>query len=133
MHVDPSASALFASVAFSVSADGEREQAPSTDAEWAALRLQALVLAESANLLRVPRRRIGAQPHVEQMVWRDPDTWNRHVGYLAEAAEWTLDAIEQRNAIRLQSRTGDIALACELCHLHYRYPGASRRLDLPER
>jgi hypothetical protein len=132
-HVDPSASALFAATAVTVDARGTREQAPTTPDEWLTLRRHAIILAESANLLMVAHRRIGAQPHLETMVWRDADTWNRHVRYLAEAAGWTLEAIDGRNAVRLQSHTGDIALACELCHLHYRYPGASRMLELPER
>jgi hypothetical protein len=137
MHVDPSAGALFASVAFTVGRDGERERIPRSDEDWSALRRHALVLAESANLLLVPGRSVvgehDARRHLDRMVWRDREAWNRHVGWMAEAAAWTLDAIDRRNAVRLQSHTGDIALTCELCHLHYRYPGASRQLALPDR
>ena len=135
--IEPSANALFASVSVTVDARGEVERLPNTTEEWMALRRHAVVLLETANLLLVPGRRVvedhDARRHLDRMVWRDRETWNRHVQWLAESAAWTLDAIEQRNALLLQTHTGDIALTCELCHLHYRYPGVSRRLDLPDR
>jgi hypothetical protein len=134
--VEPRAATLFAAVGVTIGAHGEIEHAPRTDEQWRALRRDAVMLVESANLLLVPNRRIVAdagRAHLDRMVWRDRDTWNRHVLWLAEAAGWALDAIDQRNAVRLQSHGGDISLACELCHLRYRYPDAVRRLDLPER
>jgi hypothetical protein len=135
--IEPRASTLFAAVGVTADHRGTVEHAPDTEEEWQALRRDAVMLAEAANLLLVPRRRIVGDDddrrHLENMVWRDPETWNRHVLWLAEAAAWTLDAIDRRSAVRLESHAGDISLACELCHLNYRYPGAARRLDLPDR
>jgi hypothetical protein len=135
--IEPRASTLFAAVGVTADHRGTVEHAPDTEEEWHALRRDAVLLAEAANLLLVPRRPIVAasddRRHLDKMVWRDPGTWNRHVFWLAETAAWTLDAIDRRSVVRLQSHLGDISLACELCHLQYRYPGASRRLDLPER
>jgi hypothetical protein len=135
--IEPRANALFAAVGVTSNRRGTIEHAPDAEEEWRALRLEAVMLAEAANLLLVPRRPIvagdDARRHLDRMVWRDVETWNRHVLWLAEAAAWTLEAIDRRSASRLLSHAGDISLACELCHLHYRYPGAARRLDLPER
>ena len=135
--IEPRASTLFAAVGVTADHRGTIEHAPDTEEEWLALRRDAVMLAEAANLLLVPRRRsVAAQDerrHLDKMVWRDPETWNRHVLWLAEAAGWALEAIDRRSAVRLESHAGDISLACELCHLNYRYPGAARRLDLPDR
>jgi hypothetical protein len=136
-QIEPHASAVFDSVGIIVTARGEAERAPATDAEWNELRRRAVLLAEAGNLLFVPHRPIiepgDPRRHLQRMVWRDPQTWNRHAAWLVEASGWALEAIERRNVIRLQSHAGDISLACELCHLHYRHPGAALRLDLPDR
>ena len=135
--IEPRAGTLFAAVGVTSDHRGTVEHAPDTEEEWLALRRDAVMLAEAANLLLVPRRRIVAahdeRRHLDKMVWRDPETWNRHVLWLAEATGWALEAIDRRSAVRLESHAGDISLACELCHLNYRYPGAARRLDLPDR
>jgi hypothetical protein len=135
--IEPHANAVFDSVGIIVDASGETERAPATDEEWAALRRRTVLLAEAANLLFVQHRPVietdDARRHLHKMVWRDPHTWNRHVEWLVEASGWALDAIERRNVIRLQSHAGDISLACELCHLRYRYPDAMLRLRLPDR
>jgi hypothetical protein len=137
MHVDPSANALFASVGVTVGAAGAVEHAPATEQEWLTLRVHALTLAEAANLLLIPGRpvveREDPRQHLQRMVWRDPERWNEYVRALAEAAAWTLEAIDARNAIRLHSHGGDISLACERCHLQYRYPDAARLIELRER
>jgi hypothetical protein len=136
-HIEPHANAVFDSVGIVVTAGGEAERAPATEEEWEALRRRTVLLAEAANLLFVQHRPVveadDERRHLHRMVWRDPHTWNRHVGWLVEASGWALEAVERRNIVRLQSHTGDISLACELCHLRYRYPEAIGRLDLPER
>jgi hypothetical protein len=144
--IAPRADRLFAAVAVEVNAGGERVRTPRDDAEWETLRSDALTLIDSANLLHIPGRRVvaahpdspvPAAPHLrvrqlQRMVDLDRERWRRHVHALAEAASWALEAIETRDVWQLQANAGDIALACERCHLAYRYPGRDIVVAVPD-
>jgi hypothetical protein len=148
MHyaIAPRADRLFDAVAVEVNASGERVRAPRGDAEWERLRGDALMLIESANLLHIPGRRVAAvhpdapvpaAPHLrvrqlQRIVDLDRERWRRYVHALADAASWALDAVETRNVWQLQANAGDIALACERCHLAYWYPGRDVLVAVPD-
>lgn len=56
--VDPAADTLWESVSSELTAKGIEEKQPHTDAEWLALRHQAILLQEAANLLLMPGRAV---------------------------------------------------------------------------
>src|SRR3990172_1210874 len=55
--VDPSADAIWNSVATIVTLEGTEERRPRTDEEWGALRHEAITLVEATNLLLMDGRR----------------------------------------------------------------------------
>src|SRR5262252_7620321 len=71
--VDPNAARVFAAVGTDVTAHGEVKIAPKNDAEWNAVRNNAAVVLESANLLMLGDRA------------RDQDEWPKRVKEFAEA------------------------------------------------
>src|SRR5207244_3797108 len=57
--VDPSADALWESVATEVTVAGIDERQPRTDEEWANVRRNAIRLVEATNLLQMPGRHVA--------------------------------------------------------------------------
>src|SRR5262245_28856878 len=58
--VDPSADALWEAVSVTINSDGEIiENVPKTAEEWAAVRRNAIILIEAANLLVIPDRAVA--------------------------------------------------------------------------
>jgi hypothetical protein len=135
--VDPNADVLWESVATSITAAGLVEKAPRTDEEWAVVQHSALVLAEAANLLKMPGREIaraGANmtsgpdapeltpPEIHEKVNRDWSLWISHANRLQETAikAWQVANARDVNGI---VEVGDaLDKACESCHLEYWYP-----------
>jgi prophage DNA circulation protein len=90
---------------------------PRDDAGWTAARNQALVLAESGNLLMLGNR------------VRDTTRWMRMSRALVDAAALAATAAEQRDAKALEAATNAITMTCETCHRPYRDSG--RRMGAP--
>jgi hypothetical protein len=133
--VDPSADALWDSVATVVTADGVEERAPKTDEEWAAVRRHAVRLVEASNLLLIQGRHV-AKPgeksqnqkvelepeEIERLISNDRKSFTRLALALHDAAVPAFKAIEARNARGLSDAGEGIDTACENCHLKYWYP-----------
>jgi hypothetical protein len=136
--VDPSADVVWESVATSITAAGLVEKAPKTDDEWAVVQHSALMLAEAANLLKMPGRQIAragdantnsgpdapelTPPEIQEKVNRDWRLWIEHVNRLQETAikAWQVANARDVNGI---VEVGDaLDKACESCHLEYWYP-----------
>src|SRR5690349_3433658 len=82
---------------------------PPTDAKgWTSARGQALVLAESANLLMVGSR------------VRDTDNWMRMSRALVDAAALAATAADKKDAKALEAATDAITVSCMNCHRPYR-------------
>ena len=89
--VDPNSAALWDAVGTEEGPKGTVEKAPKTDEDWAKLEYNALVLAEVADLLKTPGRRMSrpedanakSQPdapeltptQIEEKVAKDPAAW----------------------------------------------------------
>ena len=79
---------------------------PKTDAEWAAVKTQAILLAEGGHLLLIPGR-------------GKPGVWNRNARLLVAAGAASLKAAEAKNIDKV-IEAGDLILAsCEGCHKQY--------------
>ncbi len=133
--VDPSADALWNSVATLVSTDGVEEKRPRTEEEWQAVRHNAVALVEATNLLLMRPRAI-ARPgvksenpgielepgQIEQIVRADPEAFTRLAHGLHDAAARALQAIDAKDAAGLSDSGETIDVACENCHRKYWYP-----------
>jgi hypothetical protein len=82
--------------------------------EWADLKNNALMLAESANLLMAPNRA------------RDNDQWMRDAKLLWEAGNKAFIAAKAKDLPALVALNAELYEACQSCHVHYR-PNYRRR------
>ena len=132
-QIDPAADALWDSVAYIASASGVEDRQPRSDADWAAVRREALVLIEAANLLTVPGRSVrhgteAARPgelntgQTQALIEARRQEFFTLAGVLQRAGLGALAAIEARDAAGLMEAGGRIDAACEACHLIYWYP-----------
>jgi hypothetical protein len=138
--VAPSAQGLWDAVGTVSNAKGTVDLEPKTDAEWAAVRRQAIALVESTNLLLVPGRRIappGAQPlkadeadpgaelppvEIEKNVLANWPAWTAMAHTLHDAAMTMLKTIDNKDAAGLLTTGSDLDGVCESCHLTFWYP-----------
>ena len=83
---------------------------PKTEAEWKALRTQALTLAESANLLTTPARA------------KDQDKWMADAKLLRDVGTAAYRAAQAKNVDAIAALNDQLYEACVQCHVDYR-PG----------
>ena len=136
--IDPISDNIFDAVGTDISAKGIVETRPTTDDDWAKVRIGAITLAEGANLLKMPRavappgdtnRSSGPKApelspeQVGAKIDQDRALWNKHVDELRDVALEALATAKTRNADALFEVGGKLDKACEHCHLAYWYPG----------
>ena len=138
--IDPSADALWDSVAFIATRSGTEDRRPRTDEEWKALRTRAVTLIEAANLLSMPGRRVAADlpdgppagagelshDEIQQRIGASHDGFVQFARGLQDAGLKALTAIDARDARGLMDAGGAIDEACEACHITYWYPNQQR-------
>lgn len=81
---------------------------PSTDAEWNVLQGQALMVAESANLLMMPAH------------MRDEDRWLADAKLMRDAGLAAFTAAKAKDVKALDELNDQLYQSCVTCHLHYR-------------
>ena len=86
---------------------------PTSTAEWGALEGQALMLAESANLLMMPSRARGREQ------------WIMDAQLLLDVGEAALRAAQDRAVEALSELNEQLYQSCITCHQHFR-PGYGR-------
>lgn len=142
--VDPTSDVLFEAVSTTISVEGIIEKRPRTDEEWALVQHNALMLAESANLLKMRGRRIArpeqandvSEPgapeltpaQIQERVDRTWDLWIKHANELQDTASQALKAVNSRDAEGLFNMGEALDRACENCHLEYWYPEEKERI-----
>src|SRR5687767_786625 len=107
--IDTNADVVWLSVTTVASAQGLVETRPTTDEEWARVRAGAITLAESANLLMIPGRRVarpgeksetpGVELEPEEMdvlIAKDRSSWDKHARALYDAAMIAAQAAERK-------------------------------------
>ena len=87
---------------------------PTSTAEWGALEGQALMVAESANLLMMPSRARGREQ------------WIMDAQLLLDVGEAALRAAQDRDVEALSELNEQLYQSCVTCHQHFR-PGYGRR------
>ncbi len=133
--VMPTAQRLWDSVAVDVTKKGIIEKAPKTDADWAAVRGDALTLAEMANALMIPGRRtdkpgaVSEYPEdelsgdqIEKLREQNWGAWVAHAQVLHTAVMESIKAVDARDKDKLSDAGGSLDEACESCHLEFWYP-----------
>jgi hypothetical protein len=105
--VDPSADAVWESVKTTFTKEGMDERQPRTEAEWAHVRNNAIMLTEAGNLLMMPPRA------------KDGGEWMTRSQELIDTASIALHAAEAKNVDQLYTVGGLIDDACEHCHKKY--------------
>jgi hypothetical protein len=136
--IDPAADFLWASVSFVQGPNGFEERKPETDAEWAEVRRQAIILTEAANLIQVQGRHVvkeGEQledagtpgnltaSESELAIRSHWDSFQVFSDALHDAGSDMLSAIDARNTQGMLDAGDRIDEACESCHLQFWYPG----------
>ena len=81
---------------------------PSTDAEWTALQGQALMVAESANLLMMPGRA------------RDQKQWLADSKLMLDAGAAAYEAAKKKDVAGIAALSEQLMESCTSCHRHYR-------------
>ncbi|HWX81576.1 MAG TPA: hypothetical protein VNZ02_15845 [Steroidobacteraceae bacterium] len=138
-EVDPSADALWESVGTVVTRSGIKNNHPTTDKQWDALRGHAVVLIEAANLLLMDGRRVareGVQKIEDQgtpgnlsaeqsqkVIDDNRSSFASFAAALRTVGEQMLKAIDAKNPNDLMEAGAALDEVCEGCHLKFWYPG----------
>lgn len=133
--IDPSADVVWNAVATIQDAQGTDERSPKSTDDWETVRHHALIVAEGANLLLMPGRKLASPgersenpevelhpEEIEEMIKQDPTTWFNYAHGLNEQMTIALNAIAAKDAKALFDVGEAIDGACENCHRHYWYP-----------
>lgn len=133
--IDPSGDFVFESVQEIADERGITRKAPQTDAEWAEVRRNLLVLLEAQNLLVMEGRRVARpedrsrNPQVEKepeeiqkLLDAGRPDFLRRARSLQDAAVLAMKAVDAKDTNALFQAIIGIDKACESCHLHYWYP-----------
>ena len=136
--IDPTADWIFDAAVIDISHKGVSETKPLTEEDWLKVERGGWLLAESTNLLKIPRRIVSVEdegkPHqpgdpelspdqIQAKIEKDRALWYKYADGLKTAA---LDAVRIAKARDVDAlfKAGDVVdQACEACHLEYWYPG----------
>jgi hypothetical protein len=146
--IDPASDYIFDAVGI-VSTKGKAvETTPKSDADWDKIRIGAVMLAEGAYLLKVPRpfapagdenNSTGPDPEelspaqIKAKLEADPVLWNAKIEALRNVGLEVLDIVKRRDAKELWDAADNLDQACENCHLAYWYPGEKEYLKKLDR
>ena len=97
-------------------------RAPTNEVEWNELQAQALILAESANLIMMPSRVVG-----------DRDQWMRDAQLMFDAGAAAYEAALDHDLGALIALNEQVYLSCVVCHRRTRpdYGKNYKRFDDP--
>ncbi|HKE88213.1 MAG TPA: hypothetical protein VKB50_30865 [Vicinamibacterales bacterium] len=140
--VDPSSKEIWDSVGTESGPKGLIERSPKNDEEWAKIEGDALMLAEVANLLKMPGRHVAlpeqanlkSQPdapeltpvQIEDKIAKDRAAWEQKADALQATALKTRAAAKAHDKDALLNVGEEVDNACESCHLVYWYPDEKR-------
>jgi hypothetical protein len=111
--VEPAANVYWNAVGSVVDKNGVTDIAPHTDAEWAAVRDSAYVVAEAGNLLMMDGRA------------RDTGNWMTLSKALVDVGQRAVRAAESKNTTAVFDVGAEVYDACVACHVKY-MPGVMR-------
>jgi hypothetical protein len=112
--LDPAADGIWESVGTIMDLEGTHERFPQTDDEWAVVRMHAIQLAESGNLLMLPSRSGGSEE------------WIAQARALIDVSNRALKTIDAKDKDALFTVGGDIYDVCTNCHRQFAETIATR-------
>ena len=136
--IDPTADWIFDAAVVDISHKGVAETKPLSDDDWLKVERGGYLLAESANLLKIPRRMVPTEdegkPHqpgepelppeqIQAKIEKDRALWYKHADGLKAAALEAVQVAKARDFDGLFKVGDKVDKACEACHLEYWYPG----------
>ena len=138
--IDPTADFVFDAVVYDSSTAGTNHTVPVSDDDWAKVERGAWQLAESANLLMIPRQAEPANTpgvelrpgerapelsgaEIEAKINADRPRWNQYADALRVASLKAIEMVKARKPDAIFDAGTEIDRACESCHLEYWYPG----------
>jgi hypothetical protein len=133
--IDTNADIVWLSVTTVASDKGLVETRPKTDEEWTRVKGAAITLAEAANLLMIPGRKVAPEDHksevpgielegpeMDALIAKNPQEFYQHARDLYAAAMLAAQAAEKKDADKIFEVGEAIEHACEGCHRAYWYP-----------
>jgi hypothetical protein len=139
--IAPTADALWNAVGSESTAAGTKDLAPSSDAEWAALRQKAQLLVDSAKAI-IEDKRVVARPGQKLKDPPGPGDFTPEQAQAAIAKERApfvafatamqgigndyIAAIDKKNVEAFTDIGGKLDEVCEACHTKYWYPNAQK-------
>jgi hypothetical protein len=136
--IDPIADNVFDAVGTDATEKGVVDIKPTTDDEWAKVRIGAVTLAEGSNLLKMMRpvappgdKNNSGGPNAPELspeaiqakIDGDRALWNKHADELRDEALRVIDIVKAKNVDALFEAGSRLDRVCENCHLEYWYPG----------
>jgi hypothetical protein len=136
--IDPASDYVFDSVGTVITKGVRVEKAPKTEEDWDKIRVGAVMMAEGAYLLKVPRpfappgdenNSTGPEPEelspaqIKAKLEADPVLWNAKIEALRNVGLQVLDIVRRKDVNELWDACDNLDTACETCHLEYWYPG----------
>ena len=136
--IDPAADFLWESVSTTETASGVEEKQPRTDEEWNEVRKQALILAESANLIVMEGRHVAREgqklddhgtpgnltaEESQKVIAAERAAFVGFGQALHDVGVQFLEVAEQRSPQAMMDAGETMDQICEGCHLKFWYPG----------
>ena len=136
--IDPAADFLWESVSTTVTRGKTVEKQPHTDAEWAEVRRQAIILTEGANLIMMDGRHVVKEgskledhgtpgnltaEESEKSIAENREAFVAFSTALRDVGVQMLSAADNRNPQGLVDAGDTLDQVCEGCHLKFWYPG----------
>jgi cytochrome c556 len=146
--IDPASDYVFDAVGIVSTKKNIVETAPKSDADWDKIRTGAVMLAEGAYLLKVPRpfapagdenNSTGPDPEelspaqIKAKLEKDPVLWNAKIEALRNVGLEVLEIVKRKDANELWDAADNLDQACESCHVAYWYPGEGELLKKLDR
>ena len=146
--IDPASDYIFDSVGIVSTKKSIVETQPKSDAEWEKLRVGAVMIAEGAYLLKVPRpfapdgdvnNSTGPDPEelsptqIKAKLEADPVLWNAKIEALRNVGLEVLEIVKRKDAKELWDAADNLDQACESCHVAFWYPGEAVLLEEADR
>lgn len=135
--IDPASDYVFDAVGTVITKNRVVERVPKTEEDWDRIRIGAVMLAEGAYLLKIPRpfappgdenNSTGPDPEelspaqIEAKLEKDKVLWNAKIEALRNVGLEVLDIVRRKDANELWDASDNLDQACESCHLEYWYP-----------
>jgi hypothetical protein len=137
--IDPNVDPIWNSIKTTVSDKGVEEIKPTTEEDWAKLKLHALALREASNLLVIDGREVAhptastsihpvelGPKEIEALIAANRPAFIKNAHALHDAATLAISAIDAKDVNALEAVGGTIEHACEQCHSQFWYPGDKR-------